>query len=167
MSALLRRAMLWAAGVVVVFALGALANWWTQVRPKADQVADLTSQLATANEELATARPKAAEADQLRASLDQAQLRLLTLQALVLVNDARVALAQGDVSGARIQAMTADSALGQLQIAAGPPRADDLSAMRERLSLAIDEIGVDAFAAQRDLEILANSLSALAKDLAK
>ena len=167
MSLVLRKAMLWAAGVVVVFALGAVANWWTQVRPRAAQVADLTAQLATANDELATTRPKAVEADQLRASLDQAKLRLLTLQALVLVNDARVALAQGDISATRLPALTADSTLGQLLAAAGPSRADELSGMRERLSLAIDEIGGDAFAAQNDLEVLANSLSALAKDLAR
>ncbi len=166
MTLLLRRAMLWAAGVVVVFALGALANWWTQVRPRATQVADLSTQLAAAQQELATARPRATEADRLQVSLDQAQLQLLTLQALVLVNDARVALAQGDLSGTRLPALTADSALARLQTEAGPPRADDLSAMRERLSLALDEIGVDAFAAQRDLEVLANDLSALAKDLA-
>ena len=164
---MLRRTMLTATAVVVLFALGALANWWFQVRPQAARLTELSAQLATATSELATVRPKAAAADELQASLDQADVRLLTLQALVLVNDARVALVQGDVSGARLPALTADSALARLQAEAGPSRADELKDMRDRLSLALDEIGVDGFAAQRDLEVLANDLSALAKDLAK
>ena len=159
----LRRAMVWAAGVLVVFALGAVGNWWFQVRPRAGQVQQLTTQLEAANQELESLRPKAADADRLQASLDRAELRLLTLQALARVHEARAALALGEGSQGRLPALLADGSLARLQSLADPSAAETVGAMRERLAMAIDEIETNDFAAQGDLEILANDLYELAK----
>lgn len=161
----LRRAMVWAAGVLVVFALGALGNWYFQVRPRAAQVQQLTTRLEAADQELGILRPKAADADRLQTSLDRAELRLLTLQALAQVNEARVALALGEGSGGRLPALLADGSLARLQSLADPSAAEGIAAMRARLSLALDEIEGNAFAAQGDLEILANDLNELAKEI--
>jgi len=160
----LRRAMVWAAGALVVFALGALGNWWFQVRPRVAQVQQLTAQLEAANQELETLRPKAADADRLQTSLDLAGLRLLTLEALARVHEARAALALGEGSRGRLPALLADGSLARLQSLVDPSAAETVGAMRERLAMAIDEIESNDFAAQGDLEILANDLHELAKE---
>jgi hypothetical protein len=160
----LRRSMVWAAGALVVFALGALGNWWFQVRPRMAQVQQLTAQLEAANQELEVLRPKAADADRLQALFDKAELRLLTLQALVRVNEARAALALGEGSRGRLPALLADAPLARLQTLADPAVAETVGALRERLAMAIDEIEGNAFAAQGDFEILANGLNQLANE---
>ena len=160
----LRRAMVWAAGGLVVFALGALGNWWFQVRPQVAQGQQLTTQLEAANQELEGLRPKAADADRLQALFDKAELRLLTLQALVRVNEARAALALGEGSRGRLPALLADAPLARLQTLVDPAVAETVGALRERLAMAIDEIDGNAFAAQGDFEILANGLNQLASE---
>lgn len=162
----LRRAMVWAAGALVVFALGALGNWWFQVRPRVAQVQQLTAQLEAANQELEVLRPKAADADQLQAAFDRAELQLLTLQALARVHEARAALALGEGSRGRLPALLADGPLARLQSLADPVAAETVGAMRERLAMAINEIEGNNFAAQGDLEILAKGLYELAREFA-
>jgi hypothetical protein len=163
---LLRRVMIWAAGLLLVFALGALANWWFQVRPKAAQVGDLTNQLNAASQELETLRPVATQAEGLSASLESAERRLLASQALAEINDARVAMAEGDSAGASMPILLADSRLASLAARLDAAQVEAVTAIRDRMRQARQELDGNAFAAQRDLEVVANDLDDLLKELA-
>ncbi|HET7009140.1 MAG TPA: hypothetical protein VFI11_00060 [Anaerolineales bacterium] len=162
----LRKALRWTLAFVVVFALGTAANWWFQVRPKTAAIADLTSQLETASQELETLRPKAAEAETMSAALDQAEREVLALQALVQVNEARISLAQGDATGARMPLLLAESKLAGLGTRVSSAQAETITGVRERLALALQELQNNAFAAERDLEIMANDLNQLVREIA-
>ena len=162
----LRKALRWTLAFVVVFALGTAANWWFQVRPKTTAIADLTSQLDSASQELETLRPKAAEAERLSASLDRVEREVLALQALVQVNEARLALAQGDATGARMPLLLAEAKLASLGTRVPSAQLETITGVRERLALALQELQNNAFAAERDLEIMANDLNQLVREIA-
>lgn len=161
----LRRALGWALAVIVIFGLGAAANWWFQLRPKAAALEQATTQLEAANQELATLRPVAAEAEELRASLGRAERRGLALEALANVNDARVAVVDGNAAAARPPLARADVLLVRLKTLVEREQADAITDLRERLTLAVGELGSDLFAAERDLEIVTNNLAELAEAL--
>jgi hypothetical protein len=161
----LRRALGWAIAVIVVFGLGAAANWWFQLRPKAAALDQATAQLQTANQELETLRPLAAEAEELRGALGRAERRGLALEALADVNEARVAVAGRTAAAARPPLARADVLLVQLKNLLEGEQADAVTDIRERLTLAGEELDSDLFAAQRDLEIVTNSLAELAEAL--
>jgi hypothetical protein len=161
----LRRALGWALAVIVIFGLGAAANWWFQLRPKAAALDQATTQLEAANQELTTLRPVAAEAEELRASLGRAERRGVALEALANVNDARVAVVGRNAAAARPPLARADVLLVRLKTLVEGEQADAITDLRARLTLAVGELDSDQFAAERDLEIVANNLVELAEQL--
>ncbi len=161
----LRRALGWAIAVIVVFGLGAAANWYFQLRPKAALLEQQTTELEAARAELNILRPRAAEADDLQSALGQAQRQMLALQALVHVNDARVAMAQGEASHARLPLLLAEGRLAGLATRTDSAYTETIAAMRERLGLALEELETDGFAAERDLEVVANDLHDLVRQI--
>jgi hypothetical protein len=161
----LRRALPPAILVLVTAALVAAPMYFLLYRPLAEEHRAVQSALAAAEVELTDLRPLVSENRVLQSSLDHAETKGLALQALVYVNDARVAIALGDPTGARMPILLTDSLLASLGSRLDPAFADRIEAMRNRVALARAGIESDAFAAQRDLEVLANDLSKLAKDL--
>jgi hypothetical protein len=150
--------------LIFSFAAGTIYLLWVQPTTAANQ--SLTAQLAAADAELGRLRPQATENAQLSAQVRQSTLRLLVLGALVDVNAGRVSLAQGETASAvtRLSAIEAD--LANLHSRLEGDQAASVAQMQDRLSLIQGEVASDSFAAQRDLEVLANALSQLAEALA-
>ena len=165
----LRRALRWITGIAVVFGLGVAAAYVLQIGPRARNQAALAEELAAIEEqrdeltmqveELEGVR---AENEQLAAELRQAQAQLILLDILVDVTTAQLALAQEDSIAARVALEETSAKLEELADASG---SESIVVLQERLELVVDEVQSDAFAAQRDLEVLANALLSLERDL--
>lgn len=161
----LRRALRWAAAAIAVFALGVAATWFAQVRPRAQQIEALIQALAEVEaqrdqlqEQVAELEGVQRENESLRASLQEAQARLDLLSVLVDVTTAQLAIAQEDPIGAKAALEETGQTLRDLGEKLGPGEASAIASLRERVGLVLEEVDADIFAAQRDLEVLANSL---------
>jgi len=161
----LRRALRWAAAAIAVFALGVAATWFAQVRPRTQQIEALIQALAEVEaqrdqlqEQVAELEGVRSENEALQASLQEAQARLDLLSILVDVTSAQLAIAQEDPGAAKAALQPTDETLGDLGKKLGPSEAAVIASLRDRVKLVIREVEGDLFAAQRDLEVLANSL---------
>jgi len=154
----LRRALDIVVTALVVLAVGAGVFYFRWYRPLAMENQSLTA-------EVETLRPLQGENEDLRAQVEQAELRLLVLQSLVDVNGGRAFLALGRADEARDSLTSAGAWLEELAAQMGPAGATEIGQLRDRLGLALGELGTDAFAAQSDLDVLANDLSQLAEKL--
>jgi len=161
----LRIALRWAVGGMLVFLLGLLATWFAQVRPQAAEIREMRTELESAQAELATLRPLQAENEQLQAEADQAHTRLAVVEALVDVTSAQVALFMDDPTAARTHLSGTDERLTAISARMGVSVADEIETMRGRLNQVLAEVDQDPFAARRDLEVLANTLATLAREL--
>jgi hypothetical protein len=126
----------------------------------------VSAELAAANAELDELRPLVAENEALAAEVQRSGTRLLILSALVDVNAARVSVAVGDADGVADRLDSIRQALAAIESRLEGETKQSVVAMGARLELVAGEIDGDSFAAQRDLEVLANDLSALAEQLA-
>jgi hypothetical protein len=160
-----RRALRWTVAVIVVFALGIAAMWATQVRPKTLEIEALRAELTAAATELETLRPLPAENQALREEVDQLRQRLAVVESLVDVASAQVALLVGDAGAARLHLAGTDVRLTELAALSGTIASEDVGALQTRLMQVFDEIDTDVFAAQRDLEVMANTLATMARSL--
>jgi hypothetical protein len=143
--------------LILSFAGGTIYLLWVQ---------PVNAELATANAELEELRPLVAENEALAAEVQSSGTRLLILSALVDVNAARVSLAVGDADGVAGRLDSIRQALAAVESRLEGEPKQSVAAMGSRLALVVGEIDEDSFAAQRDLEVLANDLSALAEELA-
>ena len=170
-SVYLRRALRWATAVVVVFGLGVAATWFNQVRPRIAQQEVLEQGLAAVEvqrdelqaqvDELSGVRD---ENEMLQAELQLAKGRLALLRVLVDVTTAQLGIAQDDPLAAKAALENTAAALVDLGEQLGPGEASTVADLQDRLALVQDELEADVFAAQRDLEILANSLLEIERD---
>ena len=140
---------------VVILSLVAGSIYMLWVQPVTRENRALADRLATA----------VAEGEALQGQVDRAGLRLLLLAALVDVNSARVSLAQADPESAAANLDSIRRNLLTLESRLTGDPAGAVGQMRDRLTLVSSEIATDTFAAQRDLEVLANGLSELAAEL--
>ncbi|MEK7682645.1 MAG: hypothetical protein AAB321_01205, partial [Chloroflexota bacterium] len=161
----LRRALRWAAAAGAVFALGVAATWFAQVRPRTQQIEALIQALAEVEaqrdqlqEQVAELEGVRSENKALQASLREAQARLDLLSILVDVTTAQLAIAEEDPIAAKVALEETDQTLRDLGEKLDPREASAIASLRERVGLVLGEIDADIFAAQRDLEVLANSL---------
>jgi hypothetical protein len=104
------------------------------------------------------------ENEVLRAELQETAGRLALLRVLIDVTSAQLGIAQEDPIAAKAALENTSGALEDLGEKLGPGEASTIVALQERLALALEEMEPDIFAAQRDLEILANSLLELERD---
>ena len=172
----LKRGLRWAVFLLVVFTIGVVLMQIVRVGPLDDQVDSLNQSLAdseAAQQALQTelSRLEGVEAENrtledqiqgLNNTLERERARQELLNELVDVTRAQLALAQEDpLRVADALQSTGDrlSALADLVSAA------ELDSMRERLVLVLSEVDSDPFAAQRDLEILANTLLEIEQEL--
>lgn len=164
---------------VVVFGLGVLATWFARVHPQSQALSELQverdSILARAEEIDSRLVTLEAENRQLQGQVDgleeqlaaeeatrqQVQSHLGLLKVLVDVNSAQLAVEQDEAARAKEALATTDDRLTALETQIEGVEPVQFQDLRERLRLALDSIGNDTFAAQRDLEVLANKLLAL------
>jgi hypothetical protein len=159
------RALRWAAGIGVVFLLGVLVTFFWRVRPQADTIRSLgidlretqsqVNQLQARLDELA---PLESENEQLQQELETKDHHLELLSVLVDVTRAQLALAQDQPDSAKTALEGTDDSLQSLLQGMEGSQAGMVSGMRERLQLVMTELDGDTFAAERDLEIMANNL---------
>jgi hypothetical protein len=161
----MRTALLWAVGLLGVFALGVAATWFLQVTRLQSQLADLQEALAQADEEMqaqidALEVEHADELATLETSIAEADLHITLLNALVDVSSARVALAQGDTVGARTALAGTDERFQALQSALGPDGTSAVEAVRGKLSTVLRALPDEPDVADQALgELSANLLS--------
>jgi len=161
----IRRGLYGLLAAVIVFAFGAGTVYFAWSQPLTAQNRQLTSDLDAARAELETLRPLVDQVASLEAQAALAEQQGLALLALVQVGDARVAMALGDTTKARLPLLLADGALSRLGTLVEETLKPEVETMRDRLALARGEFESDTFAAQRDLEVLANDLSQFVKRL--
>lgn len=160
-----RRALRWAAGIGVVFVIGVLVTFFWRVRPQADTIRGLQIDLKETNSQvnqlqsrLDELAPLESENEQLQQELQTKDRHLDLLAVLVDVTRAQLALAQDQPDSAKAALENTDDSLRSLQEGVSGSQSGMVAGMRERLQLAITELDSDTFAAQRDLEIMANNL---------
>jgi len=169
----LRRALRWATGLLLVFAMGLGATWLAQVRPLQLQVEALRQERAALEAEAADLKlqvqaMEAVRAENVSLKVDQARLeqQRLVLQAMTATAQAQLALAGGSAVEAPGPLLAqVEAKLAALQGVLAGSMQQDVRNLRDRLALAAGEVESDPFAAQRDLEILANGLRMLEEQL--
>jgi len=167
------RALRWATGLLVVFALGLGALWLVQVQPLRQQAAaleqerdSLQASATELQEQVARLEGVEAENEGLRAAKATLEQRSALLKAKVGALKAQFVLTSGGDTAQAAEALSgADDQLALLEaMLTGTPQ-EDVRAMRYRLAMAAEEMESDPFAAQRDLEVLANGLETMEQDL--
>ncbi|HJX40830.1 MAG TPA: hypothetical protein VJ345_05145 [Anaerolineales bacterium] len=163
-----RRGLRWAAGILAVFTMGFLATWYAQVVPKAREISSLQAQQAAAElrlAELETLKTVRQENLQLTEQLDQAQARLELLSILVDVSRSQLGVAQEDPVHALAALDGTAEKLAALEGHLSGSDAEAVQGMAERLQQVLDEVNASLFNAQRDLEILSNTLLEMDREL--
>jgi chromosome segregation ATPase len=134
-----------------------------------------TQELSAVQRELQGARERIAEleseVDRLQAlesenraleeELEAAELRIQILSALVDVNAARLALADEEIARAQEHLAGTPETLKSLEGLVDSQQREEVTAMQNRLELALEEMERDQFAAQSDLRVLATNLEQL------
>lgn len=161
----LKRALRWVVLMLVIFTLGVVAMEFVRVRPLRAEQDSLRQSLAEAE---ATQQDLQAQIDRLEGveaenqalaeSLQQTEARLALLNILVDVTRSQLALAQDDMVRVAAALQGTGEKLSSLRDLLGPAASNELEGLRERLVLVLSEVDGDPFAAERDLEILANTL---------
>jgi hypothetical protein len=165
----LKRALRWVVVVLVVFTIGVVAMQIVRVGPLIDERNSLDQSLAEAHAsqqdlqaELDRLEGVEAENEELARALQQTETRLAVLNILVDITRAQLALAQEDPAGVAAALQETGEKLNLLRDLIG---AGELNGLRERLVLVLSEVDGDPFAAERDLEILANTLLEIEREL--
>lgn len=155
----------WAAGLGVVFVLGVGLVWILRVLPQTQEIRLLRQDQVEAQQKVAdlqsqveSLRPLQDENASLKDDLAQTNHHLNLLSVLVDVTSAQLALAQDNPLGAKAALTDTDAKLRELQSEMDSTAAQSIQAIRDRLVLVSGELESDRFAAQRDLEVVANSL---------
>jgi cell division protein FtsB len=160
----------------LLFAAGLLTAYFAFQRPQAseqsDRIAQLTTeksdletQVAALQEEIQALEPLETENTALEASLAEEVLHVRVLSALKDVLSAQLNLALDEVDAARLSLGRTEEKLVEVQELLPADHQGVIDGMIQRLNLVLDGMATDAFAAQSDLEVLANSLLQLENTL--
>jgi Tfp pilus assembly protein PilN len=160
----------------LLFAAGLLTAYFAFQRPQAaeqsDRIAQLTTeksdletQVAALQEEIQALEPLETENSALEVSLADEVLHVRVLSALNDVLSAQLNLALAEVDAARLSLGRTEEKLVEVQELLPADQQGVVDGMIQRLNLVLDGMESDAFAAQSDLEVLANSLLQLENTL--
>lgn len=170
MNRFLVRTLRWLVGILIVMGLGALLVIFTLYKPLQQTLGKSQSQGEQANQRVAelesqveTLSTLEAKNKQLQAELDKADLHIAILSARADVASAQVALAQEDQAKARQALKETPQTLKNIEGLLKPSDKQQATYMQDRLNLAVKGIGVNAYAATSDLDVLATSLAELEK----
>ncbi|HZD57682.1 MAG TPA: hypothetical protein VE136_13195 [Anaerolineales bacterium] len=161
----LRLSIRWLAGFLIVFALGVLATVFVLYRPITDQLSRVRMNLQQSQQQVSQLESQVSQLKSLEAKnkalqdqLDKADLHIRILSALSDVNAARLDVANDDIPSARVNLTNTPDTLKELENLVGANQKDAVTAMQNRLDLALGEMDRDSFAALSDLEVLATNL---------
>jgi outer membrane murein-binding lipoprotein Lpp len=160
----------------VLFVAGLVTGYLAFHRPQATELnnqidqlssekADLEAQLLALEEDVEALEPLEGENRVLESSLADAELHVRVLAALKDVQSAQLGLALGETDAARLSLSRTEVKLEELQELLPADQQGVVDGMLQRLNLVIDGMDSDAFAAQSDLDVLANSLLQLENTL--
>ena len=166
----LRKVLLWAVGLLGVFALGVGVTWVMLVRDLRTENADLQSQVEAleAGQVAAQESIRQEYQDQLdafQAEVEEANLHIHLVNALVDVSSARVALGQSDLVGIRAALAGTDDRLASLQAGLGADGTTAVQALRDQLAALLDDLDQDAISLDQELERITSNLLALERSL--
>ena len=179
----LRHGIRWVFGVLILFGLGFLAGIYLLYRPAVEEgdktATQLSAELTAANEKITelenTVSNLNAEIDSLQplkerndALLDEKRnldLHIAILDARVDVANAQLALEQDDNAQARIILNQTSVALNTIEELLEADQKEVVSDLKQRLSLVMDELEDDPFAAKSDLDVLETKLLQLEDSL--
>jgi len=168
-----KRVLRWGVLILVIFTLGVVAMQFVQVQPLRVERTALAQSLVEAEEtqqelqaEIDRLEGVEAENEVLTQSVKQAQARLALLDVLVDVTRAQLALAQNEPVGVAAALQETGEKLRSLRDLLETSAAAELEGLRERLVLVLSEADSDPFAAERDLEIVANTILEIEQELA-
>ena len=165
---LLVAGLLFATGMVtgyVMFQQPRVGDLNDQVEQLTTEKADLEAQVASLQEDVQALEPFEAENRTLQASLSEEELHVRLLSALKDVQSAQLSLAIGELDTARLSLTRTEDRLEELQERLPADQQGVVDGMIQRLNLVLEGVDSDAFAAQSDLDVLANSLLQLENTL--
>jgi hypothetical protein len=164
----LRLAIRWLAALLIVFGLGVLATALLFYRPTTEELSGVQRELQGARQRIAELESEVdrlqtleSENQALEEELEGAELRIQILSALSDVNAARLALADEEIASAQEHLAGTPETLERLEGLVDSQQREEVTAMQNRLELALEEIERDQFAAQSDLRVLATNLEQL------
>ena len=168
----MRRLLIWMVGLVIVLGAGVILTWTLRVQPQTERLAVLEAEAIAAKEqfdvlnaEVIELRPLVDENVRLTDELTSTRAHLVLLDVLVDVTTAQLALAQEDTIAAKAALEGTEQILSALEAILDDADAKKVGEMAGRLQLVLEEVGSDAFAAKNDLEILANNLLSMEREL--
>jgi hypothetical protein len=167
---ILRRVLLWALGLLGVFAVGVAVTWITQIRPLQSDKQALMDEIEGVKTQ-AEADIAAIEAEfetkleEKQAELDEAALHTNLLSALVDVSSARVALGLEDTVGVRSALAGLDDRLQGLQQELGGDSSAAVMGLREQLNSVLAGLADDPAAADVEMASMTDNLLRLERSI--
>lgn len=175
----LKSALRWTTIFAVVLAVGVALTWVVRIRPLQDDIRLARGEVDAAQAQVTTLQAEVealrsvetenadlkSQAVALQESMARAEQHLDLLRVLVDVTTAELAMAQDDLIAAKAALAGTGDRLESLRSSLDGTEAETVGSLGDRLALVLSELDVDEFAAQRDLEILANNILALERSL--
>ena len=166
----------WTLGLLIVLGAGFIAAIFLLYRPEITaskiQQAELQTQLTAAEAQIADLEaqinglsPLANENKTLVANQMEYELRILLIDARLDVSDALLALAENDPPRAQVVLDRTTDKFAAMKALLPATQSGVVTGMEQRLTLILAEIEDDPYAAQSDLDVLANSLLELEDSL--
>jgi chromosome segregation ATPase len=169
-----KRALRWSTGLLLVFALGLVALWLVQVQPLRRQVTALEQEREMLQARVLALEAQVARLEEVESRNEALRAANATLEQSAALLNARIGtltaqhvLASGGDDQEAVEALSrADEQLAILEAGLMGPKQESIRSLRYRLAMAVEEVDSNPFAAQRDLEVLADGLQMLEKELA-
>ena len=154
---------------VFLFLAGFLTDHFVRYQPlRAEfdrttlQLTDLEKQATALNDQLTTANSQVSGLESnktgLQAELDAANSHIELLRAVREIQAAHLALANADISGAKVALVITPKRLENLKPVLAPVDAALAESMSKRLTMVLAAMGTDSATAKTDLALLANNL---------
>lgn len=174
----MRKIVLWLATFVGLVSLGLVAGYLLFFQPLDNRLNLVNADLAAAQQQIQQQQTRltsaVAERDSLQkaheaalSDLARARAEVDSMQVVVSVNDARLALAKKDGAAAKAALEQAQADLAKALPVLAAHDASLTEVIKSRLELALKELVIDPQAAEADLEKLQTDLAALQNDLFK
>jgi polyhydroxyalkanoate synthesis regulator phasin len=166
------RLLRWFLFALILFGLGVAFTLWTLYAPQrsqltaaGDEVQSLQQQVGDLQNQIRTLTPLSTTNKNLQQQIDQQNLHTYLLSARTDVALAQLALAKQDTAKASLALSKTDQTLTKMGDLLPANQKKLVQDMQSRLNLAKGEIESDSYAAQSDLDVLANSLVDLENSL--
>lgn len=179
----LRQGIRWVFGILILLGLGFLAGIYLLYRPAVekgeitatqlsaelaaanDKISELENKVSTLNTEIASLQPLKERNDALLVENQELNLHIAILDARVDVANAQLALESNDNAQARITLNQTSLALNTIEVLLEVDQKEVADDLQQRLSLVMDELEDDPFAANSDLDVLETKLLQLEDSL--